>query len=111
IPHSEDFSPEIQRIFNEIREAEQECVRLNAEWEHSFTDSLIVQTEALRQCARDPMFQEAVMWQNRQAFETTVQSIARENGPSSRNQRQRNHEEFIANYAQRYCVKNDTIGF
>ena len=29
----------------------------------------------------------------------------------ARNQRQRNHEELVANYAQRYCVKNDTIGF
>src|SRR5438270_5835873 len=68
IPRSEDFSPEIHRIFNEIREAEQQCVRLNAEWEHSFTDSLIFQTEALRQFARDPKFQEAIIWQNRQTF-------------------------------------------
>jgi hypothetical protein len=111
IPCSEDFPPEFQQIFNEIREAEQECVRLNAEWAHSFTDSLINQTEALRQLARNPMLQEAIIWQNRQAFETAVQSIACENGPSPRNQRQRNHEELIANYAQRYCLKNDTIGF
>jgi len=111
IPRSDDFSPEIQRIFNEMREAEQECKRCNAEWVQSFTLSLIGQTEALREFARDLKFQEAVIWQNRQAFETSVQSIARENGPSLRNQRQRNHEELIANYAQRYCVKNDTIGF
>ena len=111
IPRSEDFSPEIQRIFNEIREAEQECERINVEWAQKFTQSLTGQTETLRQCARDPMFQEAVIWQNRQAFETAVQSTARQNGPSQRNQRQRNHEELIANYAQRYCVKNDTIGF
>src|SRR6476646_6944777 len=31
IPRSEDFSPEIQRIFNEIRESEQEFGRLNGE--------------------------------------------------------------------------------
>ena len=111
IPRSEDFSPEIQRIFNEIREAEQECERINVEWAQRFTQCLTGQTEKLRQCARNPMFQEAVIWQNRQAFETAVQSTARENGPSQRNQRQRNHEELIANYAQRYCVKNDTIGF
>ena len=111
IPRSEDFSPEIQRIFNEIAEAKQECERLNAEWVQSFTNSLNAQTETLRDFARDPMFQEAVIWQNRQAFETAVQSVARENEATSRNQRQRNHEELVANYAQRYCVKNDTIGF
>jgi len=111
IPRSEDLSPDVQRIFNEIAEGEQECERLNAEWAQSFTQSLTAQREALRQFARDPMFQEAVIWQNRQAFESTVQSIARENGGSPRNQRQRNNEELVANYAQRYCVKNDTIGF
>jgi hypothetical protein len=111
IPGSEDFSPEIQRIFKEIAEAKQECERRNDEWGQSFTHSLTRQTETLREFARDPMFQEAVIWQNWQAFETAVQSVARENGASPRNQRQRNHEELVANYAQRYSVKNDTIGF
>jgi hypothetical protein len=111
VPRSEDLSPEIQQMFNEMREAEQECERLNAEWAQRFTQSLTRQTETLQEFARDPMFQEAVIWQNRQAFETTVQSIARENGSSPRNKRQRNHEDLVANYAQRYCVKNDTIGF
>jgi hypothetical protein len=44
IPHAEDFSPEIQRIFREIAEAKQECERRNAEWGHSFTNSLTDQT-------------------------------------------------------------------
>jgi hypothetical protein len=111
IPRAEDFSPEIQRMFNEISDAMRACERLNAEWRKSFTDSLIGQTEALRQFARDPKFQEAVLWQNRQAFETAVQPVALEHGGLPKNQRQRNHEELVANYAQRYCVKNDTIGF
>src|SRR6267142_2164584 len=111
IPSSEDFAPEIQQMFNEITEAMRQCESLNAEWIVSFKDSLISQTEALREFARDAMFQEAVVWQNRQAFETAVQSVARERRDPSRNQRQRHHEELIANYAQRYCVKNDTIGF
>ncbi|HZE22402.1 MAG TPA: lantibiotic dehydratase, partial [Blattabacteriaceae bacterium] len=111
IPHAEDFSPEIQRILKEIAEAKQECERLNTEWVQSFTNCLTDQTETLRDFARDPTFQEAVIWQNRQAFETAVQFVARESGATSRNQRQRNHEELVANHAQRYCVKNDTIGF
>ena len=111
IPRSEDFAPEIQQMFNEISEAMRQCERLSAEWVVSFKDSLVSQTEALREFAQDAMFQEAVIWQNRQAFETAVQSVARERRDPARNQRQRNHEELIANYAQRYCVKNDTIGF
>lgn len=111
IPSAEGFSPEIQRVFKEINEAKRECEHGNAEWLQSFTHSLSSQTEILRQFARDPKFQEAVIWQNRQAFETAVRSVAREHGGSPRNQRQRNHEDLVANYAQRYCVKNDTIGF
>jgi Lantibiotic dehydratase, N terminus len=111
IPRSEGFSPEIQQMFNEISGTMQECERLNTEWVQKFAHSLTGQTEALRRFASDPMFQEAVIWQNRQAFETAVQSVSREQPESPRNQRQRNHEELVANYAQRYCVKNDTIGF
>jgi hypothetical protein len=111
IPRSESFSSEIQRMFGEISEAMQKCERLNTEWVQKFAHSLTDQTEALRRFANDPMFQEAVIWQNRQAFETAAQSVGREHPESPRNQRQRNHEELVANYAQRYCVKNDTIGF
>ena len=111
IPRAEDFSPEILQVFNEISDAMRECERCNAELTQSFTHSLTGQTEILRQFAHDPKFQEAVLWQNRQAFETAVQPVALEHGGLPRNQRQRNHEELVANYAQRYCVKNDTIGF
>jgi hypothetical protein len=111
VPRSEDYSSEIRRMFNDITEAMHECERLNAGWVQRFTHSLAAQMEALREFARDPMFHEAVIWQNRQAFETAVQSAANEQHESCRNQRQRNHEELVANYAQRYCVKNDTIGF
>ena len=78
IPRPDRFSPESQRLFNEIAEAMQECERLNAGWVERFAHSLAGQTEALREFARDPMFHEAVIWQNRQAFETAVQSVARE---------------------------------
>lgn len=111
IPRPEDFSPEIRRMFNNVAETMRERERLNAEWSQIFTDSLAMQREVLRGFARDPKFQEAVIWQNRHAFETGVQPVAREEIDPARNQRQRNHEELVANYVQRYCVKNDTIGF
>ena len=59
--------------------------------------------------AADPRFQEAVIWQNRLAFSTQVAKIAgiAEGAGSKRRQR----EAVVASYWQRYCVKNDTIGF
>jgi hypothetical protein len=58
--------------------------------------------------AHDPRFAEAVVWQNRAAYHNAVIKVASGSGEGSK---WRRREELIANYWQRYCVKNDTIGF
>ena len=58
--------------------------------------------------AGDPRFAEAVVWQNRAAYHNAVLKVAAGSGDGSK---WRRREELIANYWQRYCVKNDTIGF
>lgn len=63
----------------------------------------------LRAVASDPRFREAVTWQNRTAFETAIDKVALGSPTSGSKQRQR--EELVASYWQRYCAKNDTIGF
>lgn len=67
---------------------------------------------ALRDIAQMDSFKEAIIWQNRRAFHTGVEAFLRHlsNG-AKRNSRQRQYEQLIANYVQRYCAKNDTIGF
>lgn len=65
-------------------------------------------SEQIRQIARDPAFREAVAWQNRALIADCVDKAA---AGEPRNVRGRNHESTIASYWQRYCVKNDTIGF
>jgi hypothetical protein len=63
----------------------------------------------LRAVARDPLFRTAVTWQNRAALHNAVAKIAADaRAPASR---QRQREEVVASYWQRYCAKNDTIGF
>jgi hypothetical protein len=67
---------------------------------------------ALREIAELDEFKEAIIWQNRRAFHTGVESFLRHQGNGAkRNSKQRQHEQLISNYAQRYCAKNDTIGF
>lgn len=62
----------------------------------------------IRRIAADPLFREAVAWQNRRLIpECLDKAVAGE----PRNARGRAHELTIANHWQRYCVKNDTIGF
>jgi hypothetical protein len=64
---------------------------------------------ALRAVARDPLFQTAVTWQNRAAMRNAVAKIAA--GAPAPGSAQRRREEVVASYWQRYCAKNDTIGF
>lgn len=67
---------------------------------------------ALREIAEMDRFKEAVIWQNRRAFHTGVESFLRHLGNGTgRNSKQRQYEQLISNYVQRYCAKNDTIGF
>src|SRR6185503_8947506 len=68
--------------------------------------------EALREIAELDKFQEAIIWQNRRAFHTGVETFLRhQSNGGNRNSKQRQYEQLISNYAQRYCAKNDTIGF
>src|SRR6185436_13823656 len=65
-------------------------------------------SHALNEAASSPRFQEAVIWQNRGAWHRGIKLQLLEPVNSSK---QRQHEELIAMYLQRYCTKNDTIGF
>jgi Lantibiotic dehydratase, N terminus len=62
----------------------------------------------LRDIAADPAFREAVTWQNRAVLATAVEGLRKAGGESSK---ERRREEIVARYWQRYCAKNDTIGF
>jgi len=63
---------------------------------------------AVREVARLPRFREAVAWQNPKLVKQCLDKLA---AGEPRNVRGRNHELAVAGYLQRYCLKNDTIGF
>jgi hypothetical protein len=64
----------------------------------------------LRAAAADPAFQEAIVWQNRRAFKNSVEPLL-EVVPDDTSSDTRKREMVVASYLQRYCLKNDTIGF
>src|SRR4051794_33018006 len=64
--------------------------------------------DRLADVARDPRFREAVAWQSREALRGGVDKLAAGGESPSRGRRR---EEVVAAYWQRYCAKNDTIGF
>ncbi|HEU0037040.1 MAG TPA: lantibiotic dehydratase [Kofleriaceae bacterium] len=57
----------------------------------------------------DPRFREAMIWQNRHALAQGGMSLLRHVGEETA--RTRKQERVVASYLQRYCTKNDTIGF
>ena len=67
------------------------------------------ESERLRAIARDPRFREAVTWQNPAALANAIDKVA--DGAPAKPSRVRQREEIVASYWQRYCSKNDTIGF
>ncbi|HEX6096117.1 MAG TPA: lantibiotic dehydratase, partial [Thermoanaerobaculia bacterium] len=64
---------------------------------------------ALRRVAADPRFREAVTWQNRSAVVNALDPLLRH--PDRRDAKARRQLALVARYLQRYCAKNDTIGF
>jgi hypothetical protein len=58
----------------------------------------------------DPGFREALTWQN-PGMVQRLEEWSRGQGPTRRASKDRGQELMIASYLQRYCLKNDTIGF
>jgi len=63
---------------------------------------------ALQDLAGSPRLREAVTWQNPKLIKQCLDKVA---AGEARNRRARAHQMTVANYLQRYSVKNDTIGF
>ncbi|MFC4857841.1 lantibiotic dehydratase [Actinophytocola glycyrrhizae] len=62
---------------------------------------------ACREVAGDPRFREAVSWQS-PSVRVALDGLLRGTGPR---RKQREREQVVARYWQRYCAKNETVGF
>ncbi len=91
----------------DFRRASARADDAHAEFASRFEASLEEVARALRAAAADGRFREAVTWQNRRALRTGIDSVLRD---AASNRLGRN-ERLVASYLQRYCVKNDSIGF
>src|SRR5215472_6180304 len=77
-----------------------------------FCDATVRLATELQSIASQDDFLRAVTWQNHRIVDTAIRPFLRwDAARDERNYRQRQREELIASYWQRYCVKNDTIGF
>jgi Lantibiotic dehydratase, N terminus len=86
-----------------------------ADWvgfEELFGDASVATAREMQRIAGLPAFRSAVAWQNRPVLGRAVTPfLAWTPTVASRTSARRQREELIAHYWQRFCVKNDTIGF
>jgi hypothetical protein len=81
-------------------------------FEESFDTAAVATAHVLQEIAAMPSFRAAVAWQNRAVLGSGIAPfLSWVPSAAGRTSMPRQREELVANYWQRYCVKNDTIGF
>jgi hypothetical protein len=75
-----------------------------------FEQALATGSEACRRIAGDPAFREAVSWQSPSAM-AALDGLLRTTPGTPRRAKQREREQLVARYWQRYTAKNETVGF
>ncbi|WHT22380.1 lantibiotic dehydratase [Crossiella sp. CA-258035] len=83
-----------------------------AAFEEEFGAAAVRTARELQDIAARPDFRAAVAWQNRTVLDTGIKPfLAWTPSADNRSSMPRQREELVAHYWQRFCVKNDTIGF
>lgn len=108
------LSPVLQYHLGSIRTAEVEYLQeakdfAREKYQQCFADARHENSEFVKFFARQEQFRTAIIWQNPSLVGKVLDPLLAPPGLSG--SRLRRSEELIANYAQRYCCKNDTIGF
>jgi hypothetical protein len=111
IRDQEPSAAEMANALARVVAAEAELATALAEYEREFASGTSIVSEALRTIATNDRFREAVAWQNRHALHGSIASMLRLSAEEGKQGGRRKYEEVVASYWQRYCVKNDTIGF
>ncbi|MBA2285823.1 MAG: lantibiotic dehydratase, partial [Ktedonobacteraceae bacterium] len=92
-------------------EQAQQIQQARAELQEQYTRATVQSMQVLSEVARTAHFREAVLWQNRGAVRNAITPFLNKPIIPNPARSQRIHGQLIAKYLQRYCTKNDTIGF
>lgn len=102
-------TPEIAAAVGHLTKAEQRVAAARQEIGAAYAVAVQGTSREISRLATWAPFRAAVTWQTRHAAEISLAEVARP--ADRRDSRRRQHEELVASYLQRYCTKNDTIGF
>jgi hypothetical protein len=106
------YSGPAAAALEDYRASLDEVAAARGDFERKFEAAMARISPAIQRLIRDERFREALTWQNRQALHGSLGALMHASpNAGSRNAERRRREELAANYLQRYCTKNDTIGF
>jgi hypothetical protein len=113
VPEIEGVEHETQMAITAFSQLFEQTGHSGRVYTEAFEADLKVLSKAIEAVVSANDFREAAIWQNRNALNTGLNKLLKKGSATSytRNKDTRRYEARAANYWQRYCVKNDTIGF
>lgn len=102
--------PAIDAAVEDYRVARDELAATRERTLEIVKDARARAAEALQGIGRDPRFREALTWQNRVVVGNTLDRLL-EAAPAADDSKTRERQRVLVKYAQRYLVKNDSVGF
>lgn len=111
IPDTDELPDTIRSLVQITQDALTYLNECREQYEKAMADDNERVAAALHTIASQDRFREAITWQNRQALHTGINALLRSKPSARSDKKTRQREELIASYVQRYCVKNDSIGF
>jgi hypothetical protein len=112
LPQAIEGAGKIKAILKTLLESSSQLEAKRAEFRVVFKSATDQLSKAILDIASSNRFREAILWQNRSALHSSIDALLHMTADTNaRGSDRKRREELIANYMQRYCLKNDTIGF
>jgi hypothetical protein len=98
-----------QAVIGNLKEAASLRIAAQHHFKLQYADATVQSRKYATRIARDDAFREALAWQNPKALHDAIDRLLADD--LSQGRKLRSAETLVASYVQRYCTKNDTIGF
>ena len=105
-----EVTDDVREVLAQLAGVEAELVEARAAVTRALETTATRASTRLREVAQDARFRAALRWQNPGFVNTGIAALLRR-PPGANDSNARQYEMTLASYVQRYCVKNDTIGF
>jgi hypothetical protein len=108
------FTGDVRTVAEELRVASETINTATSNYLLAYESAGGQTSRAIRELLESDRLREAIIWQNRRAYNSGINSLLRTEvtaDTAPQNFKRRQNEQLVASYLQRYTVKNDTIGF